>query len=466
MCKHLFAALLDYTNKSQRSIHALLLAKSAPEALPIRKQAAQAPAARQAAADKDAVSFVQLKEQAAHIPALNITEWHMLFGQGAASLDNRTRNVQYVNDALAAIDKLEPKLPLALKPIYQLHALLFVLDKLLNQVQSQALYYGSFIGFHTHSAASEVLNAIERLFDHKLDIAPDAEHWPRVTETIIYLRHKMLAQDKSSQYYTEPYYQLWTHWIQPAQSDTLLYRRELEHLRIAQKKLTTAKSLYTCTVAQSWMHFYLSQDREALALLFTMKHNHELHPRELLAFLRYLSHAEQWSRLVDWLVELSPLLGGRAYSGLDDYSEYWDQAVQQLPEAEKQMWDTLTSKLPNARSVYENKLLTYGKWRQWIDCQLSAGTDPLDYRVSVLAPIEKNAPEVLIPYYHQAIERYVLLKNRDGYKAAVKLLKRLAKLYKKIKKEETWELFFGTFRGRHSRLRALQEELRKGKLIS
>lgn len=63
------------------------------------------------------------------------------------------------------------------------------------------------------------------------------------------------------------------------------------------------------------------------------------------------------------------------------------------------------------------------------------------------------------------MERHVLLKNRSGYKAAVKLLKRLAKLYKKLKREERWEEFIIVFSSRHSRLRALQEELRKGKLI-
>ena len=101
-----------------------------------------------------------------------------------------------------------------------------------------------------------------------------------------------------------------------------------------------------------------------------------------------------------------------------------------------------------------------------MDYQLSIGKEPLDFRVSVMQPIEKHEPELLLPFYHQAVERYILLKNRVSYKAAVKLLKRLSKLYKKIKQEERWEQFITAFASRHSRLRALQEELRKGKLIS
>ncbi len=129
------------------------------------------------------------------------------------------------------------------------------------------------------------------------------------------------------------------------------------------------------------------------------------------------------------------------------------------------MWDSLVSLLPLTRELYEKKLMETGQWQRWMDFQLSLGSDPLEFRVTDLAPIDKGAPEALLPFYHQAVERYVLLKNRDGYKTAVKLLKRLAKLYKRLKRESRWEAFFDAFVDRHSRLRALQEELRKGKLL-
>ncbi|MNY43599.1 hypothetical protein D3C86_1785730 [compost metagenome] len=129
------------------------------------------------------------------------------------------------------------------------------------------------------------------------------------------------------------------------------------------------------------------------------------------------------------------------------------------------MWSTLSAMLPLSGGIYEDKLLDHGKWRDWMDYQLSSGKVPSDFRVSDLQPVEKHAPELLLPFYHQAAERFVLEKNRHSYKAAVKLLKRLAKLYKKMKREERWGEFLDAFTTRHSRLRALQEELRKGKLI-
>jgi uncharacterized Zn finger protein len=101
-----------------------------------------------------------------------------------------------------------------------------------------------------------------------------------------------------------------------------------------------------------------------------------------------------------------------------------------------------------------------------MDLQLSIiENDPFAYRVDTFKPIERDEPALLLPYYHQAAERYIVMKNRDSYKKAVKLLKRLAKLYKKMKKTDEWEFFMDALVQRYSRFRAFMEELRKGKLL-
>jgi len=183
-----------------------------------------------------------------------------------------------------------------------------------------------------------------------------------------------------------------------------------------------------------------------------------------MSFLTPLLSAGDWSRLVKWLVHIGPMLNSRLYN-LKDYSVCWEETLRHLPDAEPQMWSTLINMLPVSRDLYDEKLLAYEKWQEWMDYQLSIGKLPSEFRVKDLQPLEKNAPEVLLPFYHQAVERFVIEKNRHSYKAAVKLLKRLSKLYKKLKREERWEQFIDAFTSRHSRLRALQEELRKGKLI-
>jgi uncharacterized Zn finger protein len=79
--------------------------------------------------------------------------------------------------------------------------------------------------------------------------------------------------------------------------------------------------------------------------------------------------------------------------------------------------------------------------------------------------LEKTDLRLVLPLYHQDAERYILEKNRQSYKQAVRLLKKLAGFYKKLKEQDRWQLYIGQLAERHSRLRAFQEELRRGKLI-
>ncbi|MNP16840.1 hypothetical protein D3C76_1092490 [compost metagenome] len=72
---------------------------------------------------------------------------------------------------------------------------------------------------------------------------------------------------------------------------------------------------------------------------------------------------------------------------------------------------------------------------------------------------------MVLPLYHQDVERYILEKNRQSYKQAVRLLKKLAGFYKKLKEQDRWQAYLEQLAARFSRLRAFQEELRKGKLI-
>jgi uncharacterized Zn finger protein len=129
------------------------------------------------------------------------------------------------------------------------------------------------------------------------------------------------------------------------------------------------------------------------------------------------------------------------------------------------MWQSLGELLPTTYRIIEDLYYEKRQWKPWIEMQIAQGYDPFTHRVHVLQPIEKESPELLLPYYHQAVEHYIRLKNRHDYKSAVRLLKRLEKVYKKMKQPERWEAFFTRFVSRFSRLRALQEELKKGKLL-
>lgn len=57
------------------------------------------------------------------------------------------------------------------------------------------------------------------------------------------------------------------------------------------------------------------------------------------------------------------------------------------------------------------------------------------------------------------------MKNRTNYREAVRHLKKLRTIYKKMKRLEDFERFMAELMKKTKRLRAFQEECKRGKLI-
>ncbi|QTH41869.1 SWIM zinc finger family protein [Cohnella sp. LGH] len=467
-CKHMFASLLRYADMHNRPVHSLINAKSitgasAPQA---QSRAASYNEARQLAAKKAAEDLALLQKQAKRIAELSVKEWHEWFELATASLMQSSRNTQFINDALAAIYRHKTSLPADVDAFFLLHAHFYVLGKLTKQPQDVSGYMYSYLAFHTHHAASDLQGKIAQRIVQMVKTTASPGNESRARQTLDYLRREMLTETHDSRYYLHHYLQVWRGWFLSSTNNAAsANEEEIARIDETANQLALPSSPLALNVAQAALKTYQRKDEEAWELLRAVDEQSNIPEDFLLGLLEHLTETEDWPRLPDWLAEIAPLLNLRRANSVRVYSEYWDLAMRHLPEAGPQMWDSLVSLLPLTRELYEKKLLETGQWQRWMDYQLSLGSDPLEFRVTDLAPIDKGAPEALLPFYHQAVERYVLLKNRDGYKTAVKLLKRLAKLYKRLKRESRWEEFFDAFVDRHSRLRALQEELRKGKLL-
>ncbi|MFX3635854.1 MAG: hypothetical protein ACE3L7_28170 [Candidatus Pristimantibacillus sp.] len=397
----------------------------------------------------------------------DLAEWRKLFSVQITPLANNTPNSEYVEDALAALSQIKPQLSPALSQLLQLNAYLFVLEHLIQQAGTQINNSVYFRGYHTVNAAEDMVQVMKTMLNLPFALADEPENWGFITDTLTYLRQNMLLEKGHTKYFSTIYQLFWMNWLHPQLLDNqAMYLEELQQLATAEAELGNSLSRLPWMLAQCWMYFYLVQDQKAWTLLRGMNGSIPIHYNELFQFLRMLYKSEEWLRLKGWLIEVAPLLNNNRGNILNEYKLFWDAVIVQLPDAEQPMLATLMDMLPYSRHIYGETLLAYGKYQLWMDYQLSIGNEPLEFRVTVFKPLEKDAPEVLLPFYHQAVERYVLLKNRPSYKSAVKLLKRLAKLYKKMKQEARWEQFLTAFAERHSRLRALQEELRKGKLLS
>lgn len=463
-CKHMAAVLMNVAESQERSVNMLANAKAVVD----RKKAEALE--NSASAGVSGRRREQVKKIAGLIPGATVEQWREYLQLLTAPLAPTVRNPQYADRALAAIADAKPQLSPAAGMLFKLHAHLFILENLLTPVlpAAAASALGYSLGYYTNVAVSELQEAVTGLMKHPLPLAAEPEEWPRVRDTLKHVRLEMLAEPRDRlrepPYFSVCYDLLWQNWIAPNAGGPELYLEELDALREHESGPGTAAPRPARLLAESRMYFLLNDDRAAWERLRTAAERPGLHPDELMSFLPPLAEAGHWSRLTAWLAEIGPLLSVRLYN-LGAYAEYWKEAVRRVPESEPLMWDTLAGMLPLSREIYEDLLLDYGKWQDWMDYQLTSGKVPSDFRVSDLQPLEKNAPELLLPFYHQAVERFVLEKNRHSYKAAVKLMKRLAKLYKKLKREERWKEFLEGFTSRNSRLRALQEELRKGKLI-
>ncbi|MBY9080161.1 hypothetical protein KIH86_26615 [Paenibacillus sp. HN-1] len=407
---------------------------------------------------------ISLAERGRLIPSMNIAQWHELFGQCLSRLAGETRNPRYVEEALAAILRIKPVLDPEPEKLFALHARLHVLGTLTVRSGGSPGSFMPSLGYYTHLAVTELQDGIEGILQEELHFVQEPALHNRILDTLGLLRHEMLSAGREQAFYSRLYVLLWRRWILPSMESVPLIPDELRRLEREQERLAGAYATAALT-ARAWLHHQLEQDGEALDLLKEAADRPGFHPQALGSFWESMTEAGEWERLVRWLKETGPLLTGYHPKILEDYARFWEEAATRLPEAEPFMWKSLTAMLPLSGDIYERLLLSRGRLRQWMDYQLSSGKDPLDFRVRDLQPLEKEAPELLLPFYHQGVERYVAEKNRAGYKTAVKLLKRLQKLYKKRRDEERFDAFLGAFSQRHSRLRALQEELRKGKLI-
>ncbi|WP_025695613.1 SWIM zinc finger family protein, partial [Paenibacillus durus] len=364
-----------------------------------------------------------LKEQGRLIPVMNVAEWHELFARCVSPLAGETRNPQYADEALTAILRIKPPLSPELDKLFGLHARLFILETLTARVAGKTGMFTPSLGYYTHLAVTELQDDIERFFNTKPSPASEPEQWNRIIDTLGVLRRALLAESKEQTFYYTLYYLLWRKWIIPEMRDTALFAEELRRLEEEEGNRAASPSRQPLLTARAWMHFCLSEDDEALSLLREAAKQPGFHPEWLDIFWEPLAEAGEARRLVSWLTEAGELLQGHRRHSLGSYARHWEEAVRLLPGAEPQMWRVLADMLPLSGGIYEEKLLAHGRWREWMDYQLSSGRDPADFRVRELQPIEKNAPELLLPFYHQAVERHVSEKNRSSYKAAVKLLK-------------------------------------------
>jgi hypothetical protein len=121
--------------------------------------------------------------------------------------------------------------------------------------------------------------------------------------------------------------------------------------------------------------------------------------------------------------------------------------------------------LPYSYWNYANFLFEQEQYKKWVEMHIYSDINIDVIGTENLKIITAYDPALVLPLYYHAFQQTVSMKNRSAYKQAVRYLKKMRTLYKKMKKEEVFLDYMQYVRESTKRLRAFQEELQRGKLI-
>lgn len=251
-------------------------------------------------------------------------------------------------------------------------------------------------------------------------------------------------------------------WTQLFQDKDML---ELEMMRLRQLLSDPQASQQARQVAAlGSIHLAISKSEDENAWERAESGMFEIEPDYWFDYLREFVFDSQWDRILKWLRWLKPRIAwnGRGYA--DDFLNFWRLAAEQR-DVEKEQREVMISLLPASYDHYAKFLIKKGDYQAWADLCLLLDLTTEHIDSAQIKVVEKANIRFLLPIYHHAIEACIQGKNRPDYVQAVKLLKKLAAAYKKLKLTPRFETYLGQIVKQYARYRAFNEELRRGNLI-
>ncbi|WP_442602163.1 SWIM zinc finger family protein [Paenibacillus sp. KN14-4R] len=212
------------------------------------------------------------------------------------------------------------------------------------------------------------------------------------------------------------------------------------------------------TIARA--HFDVMEHR-IHAAFDRLKLVHTCVPSDYYIYLRRTREQGDWAGLQEWLHFLLPVMHTVNQEDFRSLCQFWTDAAKHL-NSDQEWVQAMETLLPRSYYYYTAYLLQTKRYRKWVDLQLATRVSPLNLYNVELRTVEEADCKLLLPLYHQAIERLILEKNRSSYKTALTMLKKLNEYYAKLGKIGAWHFYLEALQNKFARLRAFQDELMKG----
>jgi hypothetical protein len=337
--------------------------------------------------------------------------------------------------------------------LFTVHAIVFHLLKLQEFVKTNRQSYW----FQDLSQTAERL--VEQLEGtlFYLDVEElHAKHRDLLEETMQIVK-KMKETESTALYWTFAYQLLWWHllqvpeWIQTEVED-------LERLLHHSSATPSEQEIYKLLRA----HFYVMAGKDEAAKE-TWNANSRLTLSFYLPYLKMFARNEEWQRFLTWTDWLQSLIGQADPQNYQLVMAIWQEAMERVGRA-SECGESLKLFLPSSFHEYSSYLFDQQQFRQWIDLQMSYHVPLTEVLATPFKEVEDRQPSLLFPLYVREINRLIGERNRPAYKEAIKLLKKARAAFSKADQEARWVQFVEQLSTKHNRLRAFQEELRRGNL--
>ncbi|MCR8644548.1 SWIM zinc finger domain-containing protein [Paenibacillus sp. N1-5-1-14] len=393
-------------------------------------------------------------------------QWHAYYGMRCGGYLKRDGNVQsFYSEVTKELLPLAANWQPDLRSIYELHVLLFIeseIQRSFLRLGRNAHTYNSYYYQNIYElAADQTERAIVNLVN-ELDIERAlTNHSDYIQPIADVLAEHTFTIDRSPVDWLNLYRFLWGNvLLRRAWGEAEIARLEEQRSKYASDRTLSEK--YGLALAH--FEFMNGEDEKAIERLEPFTHSDKIFTH-IWPYLQSHLSQEQWEKLSLWLEYVAQFVERSYGKDWEMFCSYWHKAVENVPDKGK-LEAIMLSLHPRSFLFYTGYLTDEERWQDWVDVHLYHGVSPLQADKFTLKAIEKAEPSLLLPMYFQTVEICISLKNRDAYRLAVRMLKKTRTIHKKLKQEHKLQPYVDYLTKQHSRLRAFQEELRKGGFIS